>query len=217
MKLSWKPMSEGFVIMAVTGDASEKMRTRRVAWTASARDQIDRGVLDLCMADAPFDLPVRTGWKPESVDLQPVRDQTPGIWQPWRSTIPAGVCEIAFETTTHFECRIDLLLSSSGHPADTRSVASVGKMDPDQLCTFAVPSKTAWVVLMLKKMTKGDDAIGIKDLRVFHAATGNWYETAGHLIKPEHKSLEKLGSSTMLWRPDAPVYSYFSVGFQRVF
>lgn len=214
MRLAWKPMPEGFVIEASREGGD--VRTRKVAWEASAGELRECGVIDLACAEAPFELPVRTGWMPDSVAIEPIRDQTPGAWQPWRSTIPAGVCEISFETTQRFSFRIDLLVSPSGHPADVRSVASLDGGTPDGQVSFAVPSKTTWCLLMLKKMVRSDEAAGIRDVRVFHPASGQRFEASGHLVKPEHKALEKVGPSGLLFRPDAPPYAYFSIGFQKV-
>ena len=120
------------------------------------------------------------------------------------------------EMTFRFSCRMDLLISPSGHPADTRSVASIDGSSADNRISFAVPSKTPWVLLMIKKMARAEELIGLRAVRVFHPASGQLYETAGHLVKPEHGALEKVGPSSMLFKPEAPVYSYFSIGFQKV-
>ncbi len=213
MKLTWKTQDEGFTIEA---RADGKQRTRRIAWLASNGPLRENGIIDLSMINLPFELEVRTGWRPETIDIEPIRDATPGAWQPWRSTIPAGICELTIETTTRFSCRVDLLLSPSGNPSDTRSGGTIEKGTCDGPITFIVPSRSPWCLLIIKKMVRSEDAIGLSNVRIFHPVTGQTFVTAGHLIKPEHKSLEKIGSGSMLFRPDAIIYSYFSIGFQKV-
>lgn len=213
MRFIWKAQDEGFAIEA---RADGKQRTRRIAWSATNGQSNDNGIIDLSMVNPPFELSVRTGWRPDAVDIQSIRDATPGAWQPWRSTIPAGICELTLETTTRFSCRIDLLVSPSGNPSDTRSGGVIEKGTCDGPTTFIIPSRSPWCLLIIKKMVRSEDAIGLSNIRVFHPVTGQTFVTAGHLIKPEHKSLEKIGVSSMLFKPDAIIYSYFSVGFQKV-
>lgn len=205
------PHEQGFYL--IVDDSTE--RTRMAAWRAEGEDRQVSGQVELGFLDEKAGVFIHTGFRPESIEIEQIRDQTPGVYQPVVSQIPAGSCLLHIQAESAIKGKIDIMVSPTGHPNDSRSCGSIPLCTSPKKLTVPIMMRQTWKRLFIKKMEDFDDAVVMSGIMVVFPDKMRRYITMNHLIKPEHTALKKSDKSRITFPARSPRYVYFNIGFQK--
>ena len=211
MNFSTIPHEQGFYLVV---DDSEE-RTRMASWYAEGDGTQVSGQVELGFLDEKTGVFIHTGFRPESISVDQVRDQTPGVYQPVMSQIPAGSCVLHIQAESPIKGKIDIQVSPTGHPNDSRSCGNIPLCTAPKKLTVPIVMRQTWKRLFIKKMEDFDDSVILSGITVVFPDNMRRYATMNHLIKPEHAALKKSDKNRITFPARSPRYVYFSVGFQK--
>jgi hypothetical protein len=210
MKFSTSIHEHGFYLAM---DCS-KDRTHMVTWEASDDLEVVYGQVDMGFLEERQGVFIHTGFKPAWVKIEEVRDQTPGVYQPVISQIPAGSCMLQFVAETPVNGRIDIMISPTGHANDSRSCGQIPICSSAKNLQLPIVTRHTWKKLFIKKMGPFDEKVTLSGIMLVFPDQRR-YATMNHLIKLEHVSLKKSDKSRIHFPLKCPQYAYFNIGFQK--
>lgn len=211
MILSKVPYVNGFYLKV----DDSKDRTRMAKWTASDEEQMVSGQVELGFIEERQGVFIHTGFKPEVIRVEQVRDQTPGVYQPVISQIPAGICALQITAETPIKGKIDIMVSSTGHANDSRSCGQIPFCSSAKKLQVPIVMRQTWKKLFIKKMDDFEDQVTLSGIMVVFPDKNRCYATMNHLIKPEHVVLKKSDKTRIHFPARCPRYAYFNIGFQK--
>lgn len=211
MNFNTVPHEHGFYLIV----EDSQQRTRMARWYAEDDRQHASGQIELGFLDQRSGTFVHTGFRPQAVTIEQIRDQTPGVYQPVISQIPAGACILSLKAETPIKGKIDIMVSPTGHPNDSRSCGSVPLCTAAKQLDIPIVIRQTWKRLFIKKMDDFDGAVTLSGISIIFPDQVRRYETMQHLIKPEHVALKKNGKDGIAFPSRCPRYAYFNIGFQK--
>lgn len=211
MKFSTVPHDHGFYL--VIDDSKD--RTRMAKWEANNQEEVVSGQIDLGFLDDRQGVFVHTGFRPNKINIEQVRDQTPGVHQPAISQIPAGSCMLQITAETAIKGKIDIMVSPTGHSNDSRSCGQIPLCSSAKKLYVPIVMRQTWRKLFIKKIDEFDDQVTLSGIMVVFPDNNRCYETMNHLIKPEHAALKKSDKNRIFFPTRCPRYAYFNIGFQK--
>jgi hypothetical protein len=211
MNFKTSPHEHGFYL--IVDDSSE--RTRMAAWCAEGEGSKVSGQVELGFLDEKTGVFIHTGFRPEFIKIDQIRDQTPGVYQPVVSQIPAGSCLLCIQAESAIKGKIDIQISPTGHPNDSRSCGSIPLCTSPKKLTIPIVMRQTWKRLFIKKMEDFEDAVVLSGIMVVFPDNTRRYLTMNHLIKPEHAALKKSDKNRITFPARSPRYVYFNIGFQK--